>query len=85
MIGFLERGFQLLSYEISRTVDEQGYELVIKRPDGSERVEQFVDPTMLIERMRQLERLLLGTGWHGPDIPPGKAHPVVMVEPSFGF
>jgi len=61
----VQRGDQFLGYE-SREVSKDAYELTIRMPDGSERTEQFEDPTALHDRQVTLEHELAGDGWTGP-------------------
>jgi hypothetical protein len=65
MFSWFKRGAQFLGYE-SRQLSTDAYELTIRMPDGSERIEQFSDATALHERQVTLEHELAGEGWTGP-------------------
>lgn len=66
VIWFFERRGQFLRLE-TRDGSEPGlYELVITDPDGCERVEQFDDSELLLQRQRELDHYLASDGWHGP-------------------
>jgi|ERR1044071_2047130 hypothetical protein len=63
MIWFFDRDGERLRYEISRGRSEEGYRVIITRPDGSESIEEVKEPTELIERSVQLMNALRGDGW----------------------
>jgi hypothetical protein len=63
MIWFFHRGQERLQYEIREAEGPAGYELVIRRPDGEERVERFPDSIHLLERSLELQRTLVADGW----------------------
>ena len=65
MFWWFKRGDQYLGYE-SREVSKEAFELRIRMPDGSEKVEQFGDQTALHNRQVTLEHELAGEGWTGP-------------------
>jgi|SoimicMinimDraft_4_1059732.scaffolds.fasta_scaffold194969_2 hypothetical protein len=65
MFWWFKRGDQFLGYE-SREVSKDTYELTIRMPDGSERIEQFGDSTALHDRQVRLEQEWAGEGWTGP-------------------
>jgi hypothetical protein len=66
MIWFYERRGAHLRCEVRQTVEGDRYELVITEPDGSERIEAFVDSKELTKRSRQLEDEWRTQGWDGP-------------------
>jgi hypothetical protein len=66
MIWFYEREGRHLRFEIRAHVEGDRYDLVITDADGMERVERFVDSSLLNRRSRQLELELRGEGWKGP-------------------
>jgi hypothetical protein len=43
-----------------------GYELLIEGPDGVSRVEQFANAAALDERLMEVQRGFLSSGWFGP-------------------
>jgi hypothetical protein len=51
-------------YEIRQALDSDGFELVLKYPDGSERCEAFDDPKALERRASEVESFLSSDGWH---------------------
>jgi hypothetical protein len=65
MFWWFSRGDQFLRYE-SRAVGPEAYELTVRLPDGTRRVECFADPIALHERQLALEQELAGEGWTGP-------------------
>lgn len=65
MFWWFKRGDQLLGYE-SREVSKDAYELTVKMPDGSKRIEHFANPQELHDRQVMLEGELAGEGWTGP-------------------
>lgn len=67
MIWFFERQDDRLRHEIRRA--DAVYELVITNPDGSESVEAFEDPMLLMERSMRLRQTLLEQGWRPPGLP----------------
>jgi hypothetical protein len=72
MIWFFERQNSRLRYEIRRQEDGHDYELVITRPDGTQELERYVDPLMLLHRTEDLQRALRAVGWQVPG-PRGRA------------
>ena len=65
MFWWFTRGDQFIRYE-ARQVGPDVFELTLRLPDGSERVEHFTDPDALVERQRALDASLAGEGWTGP-------------------
>lgn len=63
MIWFFHRGQERLQYEIREADEPAGYELVVRRPDGQEEIEQFPDSIRLLERSLELQRALVAEGW----------------------
>ncbi len=70
MLWFFERQQSRLHYEIRRQTDGHDYELVITHPDGRQEVEQYADPTALLERSMRLEHSLMEAGWQRPPASP---------------
>jgi hypothetical protein len=66
MIWFFQRQQSRLHYEIRRQTDGQDYELVITHPDGHQEIEQYADPSALLERSTRLEHNLIAAGWQPP-------------------
>jgi hypothetical protein len=63
MLWSFHRGGEHLVYEIRNRIDAPGFELIIRRTDGSETVELFDDHTSVDRRAEELQRDLLHTGW----------------------
>ena len=74
MIWFFERHQSRLHYEIRRQTDGQNYELVITHPDGRQEVEQYADPSALLQRTIRLENDLIAEGWEPPRPRPNRDH-----------
>ena len=66
MIWFYAKRGEHLRFEIHQQTEGDRFELVITEPDGSERIESFVDPGLLRKRSRQLEDEWRARGWDGP-------------------
>jgi hypothetical protein len=70
MFWWFKRGEQFIGYESRMTVASEHslpvYELTVRLPDGTERVERFDDEAALQERQRALDEELAGEGWTGP-------------------
>lgn len=64
MFYFFRREEQFIRCEL-RSVDD-GYELVIVRPDGTEAVERFDAEDDLTARWSALQQRFLREGWWGP-------------------
>jgi hypothetical protein len=47
---------------------EQGYDLIVDRPDAMVSVEHFDAPPDLNRRWSEIERTLLREGWSGPQL-----------------
>lgn len=67
MVWFFLRANEQLYYEIRRQPDGDGYELTVKYPDGSERIERFNDSSALNNRSLALNRFLEEQGWRAFD------------------
>ena len=52
--------------EIRREGAGSGYEMIVTTPDGSQRMERFVETNDLIKRTLDLQRELLESGWRQP-------------------
>ena len=63
MIWFFHRGPDRLQYEIREADGPVGYELVVRHPDGTQRIERFPDSVRLLERSLELQRSLVSDGW----------------------
>jgi hypothetical protein len=64
MFSWFHRGREYIRHEIRKAAN--GYELVVLLPDGTERIEQFRDQTVLADRRAALVRDLEHDGWTGP-------------------
>lgn len=64
MLWTFTRGRRQLSCEIRLALLGPGYELVVRHPDGSARLERFYDTTTLNQRTLELQRHFLSDGWH---------------------
>jgi hypothetical protein len=65
MVWFYERQGTFIRCE-TRNAAGGGFELVVIKPDGSERVEHFDDSLTLSRRQAELENTLTHDGWTGP-------------------
>jgi hypothetical protein len=65
MFWWFKRGEQFIGYE-ARQVGSDFFELTVRQPDGSERVERLNDQQALLDRQRALDSELAGAGWTGP-------------------
>jgi hypothetical protein len=74
MIWLFNRGLQQVDVEVRRSVDSEGYEIVLVTPDGTEVVERVRNPRRLIKRTRRVQRRLIRRGWR-PQSPLGM-HPM---------
>ena len=74
MVWFFKRHTQeraeRMHYEVRSAVDRPGYELVVSRPDGSQRLVQFATASDLIDYSLDLQQRLLGEGWTSADPDP---------------
>ena len=64
MFWWFERGGRYLRCESQQT--KSGFELRIVSPDGSERVEHFVDSRELAKRQHDVIDEIAQNGWSGP-------------------
>ena len=64
MVSFFEQGGKFVRCE-TRDRSDGVYELLIEGPDGS-RVEQFSTAAALDERLMEVQRGYLASGWFGP-------------------
>ena len=65
MFTWFRRNAEFVGYE-SREIAPGAYELVIRQPDGTQRVEKFSNQAALLERQLALQRELEAEGWTGP-------------------
>lgn len=63
MLWSFHRGGEHLVYEIRSRTEAKGFELIIRKPDGSETVEFFDEHTAVDRRAEELQRELLHHGW----------------------
>lgn len=63
MLWFLERHTEVLVCEIRQGPDGARFELVISAPGLPERVEQFDEPSALLERWLAYQQELRARGW----------------------
>ena len=63
VIWFFDREGERLRYEICRDDESGAYVVVVRAPDGSERIERLEKPTQLIERSTEEMRQLHDEGW----------------------
>jgi hypothetical protein len=70
MFHWFKRGEQFIGYESRMTAANENalpvYELTVRMPDGTERIERFDDQTALSERQIELAHEFAGDGWTGP-------------------
>jgi hypothetical protein len=66
MLWIFERKGEQMRCEIRREGAGEGYEMIVTTPDGSQRMERFVETNDLIKRTLDLQRELLETGWRQP-------------------
>jgi hypothetical protein len=59
---FVRRGVQM-SYEVRRTREKGGFELVLRTPDGHEEVEHYDTEEEVHRRAEHLHQLLVNDGW----------------------
>lgn len=65
MFWWFKRGDQFLGYE-SRAIAPDHYQIIVRMPDGTERIERFTDQTALSDREVALKGQLTDEGWTGP-------------------
>jgi hypothetical protein len=63
MIWSFTRGPAQLDIEVRRVPHGGRYELIVDYPNGSERVERFLNPRKLVDRTLKLQRKLILDGW----------------------
>ena len=63
MLWSFHRAGEHLAYEIRRSTERPGFELIIRQPDGSETLEYFADHTAVDKRAAELQQELLQNGW----------------------
>jgi hypothetical protein len=63
MLWSFHRAGEHLVYEIRTRADASGFELLIRKGDGSETVERFDDQAAVDRRSAALQRELLDAGW----------------------
>lgn len=63
MLWSFHRGGEHLAYEIRTSTELPGFELIIRKPDGSETLEYFPDHTAVDKRAVELQQELLQNGW----------------------
>lgn len=63
MLWSFHKGGEHLVYEIRSRTETRGFELIIRKPDGSETVELFDDHRDVDRRAEELQRELLHSGW----------------------
>jgi hypothetical protein len=63
MLWSFHRAGEHLVYEIRTRADAEGFELIIRSPDGGEKVELFNDHVAVDRRAEELQRELLDNGW----------------------
>lgn len=66
MLWIFERKGEQMRCEIRREGAGAGFEMIVTTPDGSQRMETFVETNGLIKRTLDLQRELLETGWRQP-------------------
>ena len=63
MLWSFHRGGEHLAYEIRTMPGAEGYELIIRKSDGTETIELFEHHTDVDRRAEELQRELLDSGW----------------------
>lgn len=63
MLWTFYRDCRHVSYEIRLSAHGPGYELVVRLPDGSERLERFDDSSALNRRALEVQLNLMADGW----------------------
>lgn len=63
MLWSFHRNGEHLVYEIRTRTDADGFELIIRSPDGTEKIELFDDHVAVDRRAEELQRELLDKGW----------------------
>jgi hypothetical protein len=67
MFWWFERGGQHLRFEVLDLQD--GFELRVTFPDGSEQIERFASSSDLARRQQRLQSEFCADGWAGPHGP----------------
>lgn len=63
MIWFYARGREHLRCEMRTTLDGDGYELIVRGPNGHEHTERYPDQGRLLRRWCELDRAWDAQGW----------------------
>jgi len=66
MLWIFEREGEQMRCEIRRDGGGAGYEMIVTKADGSERMELFEETGELIRRSMEFQRELMETGWRQP-------------------
>ena len=66
MLWIFQREGEQMTCEIRREGAGVGYEMIVTRPDGSQRMERFEETNDLIKRTLEFQRELMETGWRQP-------------------
>jgi hypothetical protein len=65
MVSFFEQGGKFVRCE-TRDYPDGRFELLIEGPDGTTTVEQFDSAAALDQRLMEVQRNYLASGWFGP-------------------
>jgi len=66
MLWIFQREGERMTCEIRREGDGDGYEMIVTKADGSQRMERFGETTELVKRTLDFQRELMETGWRQP-------------------
>ena len=66
MLWIFHREGEQMTCEIRREGAGVGYEMIVTRPDGSQRMERFEETNDLIKRTLEFQRELMESGWRQP-------------------
>ena len=66
MLWIFQREGEQMTCEIRREGAGVGYEMIVTRPDGSQRMERFEETNELIKRTLEFQRELMESGWRQP-------------------
>ena len=66
MLWIFQREGEQMTCEIRREGAGTGYEMIVTRPDGSQRMERFDQTNDLIKRTLEFQRELMESGWKQP-------------------
>jgi hypothetical protein len=80
MLWSFHRAGEHLMYEIRTRADASGFELLIRKGDGSETVERFDDQAAVDRRSAALQRELLDAGWWVAGDPAGERTGISFVR-----